>query len=234
MPTSLGRSRVQASKLLGAELRAHAAGNANFRRALASATDTLPVPVGATPELELVMDETNREPGEGLPEDWGVGLSRPLRLALHGVGSMRRGYRSVGLAALVITVLLVVLLDDPATTPTTSPLETGGVLALLGIGLFGSAQAIERLLEFTVGRWAFKDVPGREIDRALILLGCGFLLGAAAAMILDLGLLDMVTSAHPDDATFRKADVLVTALAIGGGAKPLHDLLTRIQIGKTR
>jgi hypothetical protein len=66
------------------------------------------------------------------------------------------------------------------------------------------------------------------------LLGCGFVVGGAGAMVLDLGLLDMVTNTHPGDATFRKADVLVTALAIGGGAKPLHDLLTRIQIGKIR
>jgi hypothetical protein len=226
------RADAGAAKLLAAELRSHAGANPSFRRALSSAIDTLPVPAGATPELELVMEETNREPGDRLPADWGVGLSRPLRQALHGVGSMRRGFRSVGVAALLLAVVLVVLLDDTSAELRELVSGTAPGLALLGLGLYGSAQAIERLLEFTVGRWAFKDVPGREMDRALILLGCGVLIGAIASMVLDLGLLGQVAAEHTDDGVFRKADVVVTALAIGGGAKPIHDLLTRIKIGK--
>ncbi len=225
------RAATTAGTLLGAELRAHAGANPNFRRALASATDEIPVPAEASPELRLVATETNREPGADMPADWGVGLSRPLKQALLGNGSMRRGFRSVGMIALAATVAAIWLFYDAG--PDGAPGAVTTAIGALGIGLYGGAQAIERLLELTVGRWAFKNVPGREMDRALILLGIGIFLGALASITLDTGLLSLVAQTTPDDPWFHRADVLVTALAIGGGAKPLHDLMTRISVAKS-
>ncbi len=253
-----------AAALVRAELQAQAGANPNYRRALASAGDEVPVPVDATPELRLVLDASNAttkavvaesgtwtedrrgreweakwtaEWNARFDEEWGVAYSRPLKLALQGAGTMQKGYRRVGVAALGAAVVIAALfawIDGPEGTPGAGALagSVGGAIGLLGIGLYGGAQAIERVLEFTVGRWAFKDTPGREMDRALIMLGCGILVGCLVAVLLDAGLLGQVASGDPADSWFHGADILITGLAIGGGAKPLHDLLTWIRLPK--
>ncbi|MET0144536.1 MAG: S8 family serine peptidase [Ilumatobacteraceae bacterium] len=230
------RMAANAGALVRAEMQAHAGANPNYRRALASATDQLPVPKDATPELQMVVDESNRTAravasGSTWDAEWGVGLSRPLLLALQGAGTMRKGYRRVGVIALLVAVAIAAVYawwDTPGSDRSIG--AVGGAVGLLGIGLYGGALAIERVLEFTIGRWAFKDTPGREMDRALILLGCGILLGCLVTIVLDAGLLAQVASSDPDDRWFHGADILVTALAIGGGAKPIHDLLTWIKL----
>jgi subtilisin family serine protease len=232
---SLAVAQDQAESLLGAELAAHSGANPNFRRAMAAAPTQLPIPDRATPELRLVLDETNRALAAGtLSDDWGVGLSLPLRRALQGVGNVSRGYRWIGMVGLAAAAFAAIIFYSSFSVDTTHVSSTlaglGGTLSLLGIGIYGGAQAIERMLEFTVGRWAFKDTPGREADRALIMLGAGMLIGTLAAVVLKIGLLTQIASVHPPGNWFGRADTFVTGMAMGGGAKPVHDLLTRIRI----
>jgi hypothetical protein len=182
-----------------------------------------------------VLDETNRALAAGtLSDDWGVGLSLPLRRALQGVGNVSRGYRWIGMVGLAAAAFAAIILYSSFSVDTTHVSSTlaglGGTLSLLGIGIYGGAQAIERMLEFTVGRWAFKDTPGREADRALIMLGAGMLLGTLGAVVLKIGLLTQISSVHPPGNWFGRADTFVTGMAMGGGAKPVHDLLTRIRV----
>ena len=219
--------------LLRAELFAHAGANPGFRRALETGTDSTPVPADATPELRLAIDEHNRIIGPDPPADFGLGFSAPLRRALQGkADNMLHGYRWVGWAALVAAVAIVAVFYTWTPLTDRDDTQIATVVGLLGVGLYGGAQAIERLLEFTVGRWLFKDVPGREGDRVLVMLGIGVLLGTLVAAALHVGLLAQVSSQTPGDDWFGGADVIITGLAIGGGAKPIHDLLTQIKLSK--
>jgi hypothetical protein len=113
-------------------------------------------------------------------------------------------------------------------------LEFGaGFASLVGfitLGVYAVAQGIERLLELTVARVVYRGVPGREADRVLILLGVGVVLGVGAAITFDVGLIATIAESKPDGAWDEGMDAMVTGLAVGGGAKPVHDLLTRIRL----
>jgi len=198
------------------------------------------VPAGATPELARVLATSsddaarvaaNRKLTETpLQDDWGVGFSKPLKRALQGQADAARSWRWVGIAGLLAAVLLAATLGrDEAQLLRFGP-GLVGLISFLTIGVYAIAQAIERLLEFTVSRVVFRDVPGREADRALILLGIGIALGVIAAVAFDVGLIATVAVTSPEGSWDEAMDALVTGLAVGGGAKPVHDLLTRIRL----
>lgn len=201
----------------------------------------LPVPAGATPELSTVLASSSaaaRRAAEqelstaDLDDKWGVGFSSALRDALHGRAETVKGRRYIGVIALGVAIAIAVVagfadrsLDD---------LDfTAGFASLIGffaIGVYAVAQGIERLLEFTVARLVYRGVPGREADRALILLGVGIVLGVGAAVTFDVGLIATIAESKPEGAWDEGMDAMVTGLAVGGGAKPVHDLLTRIRL----
>jgi hypothetical protein len=68
----------------------------------------------------------------------------------------------------------------------------------------------------------------------LILLGVTIALGCLVAGITGFRLLDLLAgkagSDFRGDDWYRTVNVFVTGLALSGGTKPLHDLLTRIRV----
>ncbi len=89
-------------------------------------------------------------------------------------------------------------------------------------GFYIAAQAIERLLELIP---AGTGSAQARADRVVIFASLGFVLAVVLAESLGLYLLQAVSANRVNP----NLDVIVTALAIGGGTKPLHDLIGRIQ-----
>lgn len=127
------------------------------------------------------------------------------------------GARVVGLLLLATAVLLAILVDgkDSAFEPKQE--------FVLFAGFYVVAQAVERVLEFVLP-------PGEgsaqaKADRVVVVGGLATVLGIALSLALGLYFLRAVQIQTP--ATWL--DVLITGLVIGGGTKPLHDLITRIE-----
>jgi hypothetical protein len=94
---------------------------------------------------------------------------------------------------------------------------------VLFTGFYVAAQAVERLLEIVLP-------PGgataqAKADRAMIVGALATLLGIVLSLALGLRFLSAVQVQSPP----RWLDVFVTGLVIGGGTKPLHDLIATIQ-----
>lgn len=92
------------------------------------------------------------------------------------------------------------------------------------------AAAVERAVEITAAPW----VGGSRDERVRLLGGFATLVSVVAAWALGLRLLAVLSDGagsgtEPADALVRAGDLLVTGLALGGGAKPVHDLLRRIE-----
>ena len=245
-PVADPESTATTVRLMSAELREHRRADPQFMRALVESNGgEIPIPAGATDELRCVLDEHHNAP----PGEVGQNFSAGLRKAFRGEARVQHGYRWIGVVALGLAVVVAIVWvrrcgavdsvdagGDGGNTPNPGFSDfssLAGAVGLIGIGVYGAAQGIERLLEFTIGRWAFRDVPGREADRALILLGAGVLLGTLASLVLRFGILRDVSdpTAWRGDDPFGWADAMITGLAIGGGAKPVHDLLTWIRPG---
>ncbi len=201
--------------------------DSEFRQTL-DGKDEPGVPAAATREFsELVGAFNASTDGANRHGD----MSKALRRALAGTTSVRGRYKWVGFALLGLAVLGSALLgwywgvDDPVgITATTTVLFTAFYIA---------AQALERLVEYTFGRTIFYEKPDRLTERSLILLGITIALGCVLAGLTGFRLLEALAgpdAMEEDVSGFqRSVSIFVTGLAIGGGTKPLHDLLTRIQ-----
>lgn len=213
-----------------------------FRATLTSENPAdLPVPAGATPELSETLGASSaaaRRAAEQqlskakMDDTWGVGFSKPLKNALQGKANTVKGKRWVGVIALLVAIAMAVIAGFADRELADLKFSTGfaSLVGFITIGVYVVAQAIERLLEFTVARVVYRGVPGREADRALILLGVGVVFGVGAAITFDVGLIATIAESKPDGAWDEGMDAMVTGLAVGGGAKPVHDLLTRIRL----
>jgi hypothetical protein len=92
-------------------------------------------------------------------------------------------------------------------------------------GFYVAAQAIERLLEVLPPGTGTKQ---SKANRALIFGALGFLLAVVAAELMHLYFVSAIGAMDVNP----NFDVLITALAIGGGTKPLHDSIKRIEKAK--
>jgi hypothetical protein len=141
------------------------------------------------------------------------------------------GWAAAFLAAAVVLALLADLTNldhDPAFDPKALP-EPG--LAVFA-GFLAAAVIVERVLELLapfVPWWTppTPRVEQKKADRGYAMIGIATLLGvlASAACGLYFGhAIGMSLS--------RWADILLTGLAIGGGAKGLHEVLKSLQKAK--
>jgi hypothetical protein len=92
-------------------------------------------------------------------------------------------------------------------------------------GFYVAAQAIERLLELLPGGTGTKQA---KANRAVIFGAVGFVLAVLLAEWLGLYFVEAVGVGDVNSSL----DVIITALAIGGGTKPLHDGIKRIEKAK--
>ncbi|MFN0089494.1 MAG: S8 family peptidase [Acidimicrobiales bacterium] len=231
--------------LLAAEIVDNRANNTVLWSALQGRASGIAVGTGhvASDELKAVLDATDANAERAyrtrgrelapLDPEWGVGFSKPLKNALEGKARTATNYGFLGLLALAAAVVVAVVFSEAATSGSVHLSGIAGAFGVLMVGVYGMAQGIERLLELTVARRVFRDVPGREVDRALILLGAGVFVGVVGSILFDIGFMALIS--NPDTTTasgpwYGTGDALVTGLATGGGAKPVHDLLSRIRL----
>jgi hypothetical protein len=135
------------------------------------------------------------------------------------------------LAAAVVIALLAdgTNLDhDPAFDPKALP-EPG--LAVFA-AFIAAAVVIERLLELLapfVPWWSLPSprIEQRKVDRGYAMIGLGALLGVLASASVGLYFGEAVGVSIS-----RWADILLTGVAIGGGAKGLHEVLKSLQKAK--
>jgi hypothetical protein len=127
--------------------------------------------------------------------------------------------RWVAMALLVVGLALAYLI--PEKDATFKPAEGFGILA----GFYIAAQAIERLLELLPAGLGSKQA---KANRAVIFPGIGFILAVLLAEWLGLFYIQAIGVTDLS----RNVDIIVTALAIGGGTKPLHDGIKRIEKAK--
>jgi hypothetical protein len=133
--------------------------------------------------------------------------------------SARAAARWIAIILLAVGIILAILINEPGAAFT--PKEGFALLT----GFYIAAQAIERLLELIPAGMGTKQA---KADRAVIFPALGFIL--AVLMAEKLGLFYVraigVSDLSPD------WDIIITALAIGGGTKPLHDGIKRIEKAK--
>ena len=194
-----------------------------FRESFDTLASRTAIPASVTDQLRAVLEAPER--------DRGAGYSTALWRALRGQATVRGRYRWIGLALVILALAVAVAAGLWAEPVDLLGLTvTGGVLIA---AFYVAAQAIERSVEFTFGRVVFKDNPDRTTERALILLGISIVLGCIVSALTGLRLLEALAGEDArgiaDGTLVRATGVLVTGLAIGGGTKPLHDLLTRIR-----
>jgi len=133
--------------------------------------------------------------------------------------SAHAGARITAMALLAVGVLLAVGLKEPAAA--FKPAEGFALFT----GFYIAAQAIERLLELVPAGTGSKQA---KADRAVIFPAFGFILAVLLAEMLGLFYLQAVGVS----AVSKDLDIIITALAIGGGTKPLHDAIKRIEKAK--
>jgi hypothetical protein len=138
--------------------------------------------------------------------------------AVEDVGATK-GTRAVSVGLVVLAALLAWLMKEDA-----KPFSPASGFVLF-TGFYVAAQAIERLLELLP--------PGdggaqAKANRAVLFPAVGVVLGVLAAEKLGLYYLKAVGVTGTD----LGLDVFITALAISGGTKPLHDAIGRIEAAK--
>jgi hypothetical protein len=82
---------------------------------------------------------------------------------------------------------------------------------------------------------AHEDLAETQGERAVIAWAMASVFALVACGLLGLGLIEAVadvTGSSDDVAWFRRADVVLTGLAVGAGTKPLHDLISRLEKAK--
>lgn len=127
--------------------------------------------------------------------------------------------RMFALGVLVVGVVLVLILEEPDSA--FQPREGFALFA----GFYLAAQAIERLLELVPAGLGSKQA---KANRAVIFPAFGFVL--AVLLAEKLGLFYVQAIGVTD--LSREWDIIITALAIGGGTKPLHDGIKRLEKAK--
>ena len=74
-----------------------------------------------------------------------------------------------------------------------------------------------------------------QANRKILLWALASVLGLAAAVLMNLTLIESIASVTASGAAaawFERLDVVITGLAIGGGTKPLHDLIANLESKK--
>jgi zinc transporter ZupT len=110
-------------------------------------------------------------------------------------------------------------------------IDTSGFI--ITAGLFVGALAIERMTELLIAPWV-GDIHGKA-GRTVVIGSVTAVLGVITAGSLGLYLLEILTSGtihtgpNTDNDLIRSIDILVTGMAIAGGTKPLHDLLSSLE-----
>lgn len=81
-----------------------------------------------------------------------------------------------------------------------------------------------------------EEVLQIEADRAVAFWAVATLLALGVCLILGLGLIESIASIGGGKvpSLFKGADLVITAIAIGAGTKPLHDLIGVIQNSKQK
>jgi len=103
-------------------------------------------------------------------------------------------------------------------------------------GLYAGAQAVERLMEVAVSPFLGSSTDQERADKALLVGAAASLAGVIFSGFIGLYFLHAISGGTfgdgNDDNLARTFDVLLTGLAIGGGTKPLHDLIKRVEKSK--
>ncbi len=159
----------------------------------------------------------------------------------------------ISYAAVAIGAVVALILRPHVDVPKIEIDEGFTALAVIYI----VAQAIERLMqpatELTSGAKEKKKAKEKirkgeaerenrekvlqiEADRAVCFWAVATLMALAACLVLGLGLIQAVASIGGGSvpSLFKAVDLLVTAIAIGAGTKPLHDLISTIQSSKQK
>jgi len=123
----------------------------------------------------------------------------------------------VALGACLVTRLNVTLWDRAGTSPTR--IDGVNVFALFYV----LSQALERLLEPIAALGCVKKAA-RRATRAIIFWALATLIALLVSAWARLYLLQLVGMQGAP----RLMEISVSALVIGGGTKPLHDLITKI------
>jgi hypothetical protein len=74
-----------------------------------------------------------------------------------------------------------------------------------------------------------------QANRKILLWAVASVLGLGAAVLMNLTLIESIASVTKSGAAagwFERVDVVITGLAIGGGTKPLHDLIAGLESKK--
>ena len=127
--------------------------------------------------------------------------------------------RTVAMGLLVLGAALAVAI--PEKDAAFEPLAGFGLFA----GFYIAAQAIERLLELFPAGLGSKQA---KANRAVIFPAIAFILAVLMAEWMGLFYVEAVGVSDLS----KNADIIITALAIGGGTKPLHDGIKRIEKAK--
>jgi len=173
--------------------------------AVAVEAEPAPAPgTGAPAATPAVTVEAEPAPAPGTGDD--VSASPTARLLAGGL--------------LVGGVLLAVVLDE-SDVVAFKPREGFALFA----GFYIAAQAIERLLELVPAGTGSKKA---KANRAVIFPTFGFILAVLLAEKMGLFYVQAVGVANVS----KNWDIILTALAIGGGTKPLHDAIKRIEKAK--
>lgn len=125
------------------------------------------------------------------------------------------------IALLIFAVGLALAWWIPETKAPFKPVD--GFILLTG--LYIGAQAIERFLELLPPGTGSKQT---KANRAVLISALAFVLAVLLCENLGLYLLQAVGATDVSG----NLDVIITALAIGGGSKPLHDFIKSIEKAK--
>lgn len=104
-------------------------------------------------------------------------------------------------------------------------------------GLYVAAQATERLIELFVAPWVPGNTPQERANKAIFTGAVATVAGVILSGTIGLYLIHAISQQRfgsGGDDVARTFDILVTGLAIGGGTKPLHDLIKRIEKAKEK
>lgn len=133
----------------------------------------------------------------------------------------------LGVGFLLVAVILSIVATASGWDQTPfRPAAHGTANFALFAGFYVAAQVIERLLEPIAPifpTWKSASVANARADRAQIMIGLSVIIGVAASFAFGLYFLEAI-GMH----TSRTIDILVSGTAIGGGTKPLHDLISAI------
>jgi hypothetical protein len=128
--------------------------------------------------------------------------------------------RLLALGVLAVGILLALVLPEDR-AKAFKPADGFVVLT----GFYVAAQAIERLLELLPGGNGTKQ---GKADRAVVFSALGFVFAVILAEVVHLYFITAVGTGSLN----LNLDVIITALAIGGGTKALHDGIKVIEKAK--